>query len=137
MSNFMDEEKLMKQLRTPHSVNNALFSRFGVVCLDPQATVTAIHDIHSFQNVWRRERNPLARKDRMEKLYNLYLSISKTMSAFSIDHFRYIKSITPGYEKATMSNFLDDISELISAGILIVKTPTLDALKKIGAHVRI
>lgn len=66
----------------------------------------------------------------MKKLYNLYLSVSKNRSAISIEQIQYLKSITPGYEKTSTSIFLDDIVQLISAGVIIVQTPTIDYLQR-------
>ena len=126
----MNDEALLRRMRKPSEVNQSLYVRFGSVCLDTRATLTAVHDFESFQNLWRTVHNPSARKDRMEKLYKLYLTVSKITSAFSIEQFRSLKATVPGYDKVSMSFFLDDIAELISAGVLIVNTPTIDELKK-------
>lgn len=125
----MNREVLLRRMRKPSEVNQALYSRFGSVCLDSQAMLMAVHDFESFRNLWRTVRNPSARKDRMEKLYRLYLAVSKVSSAFSIEQFRYLKTTVPGYERVSMAFFLDDIAELISAGVLIVDTPTINELK--------
>lgn len=126
----MNKEVLLRRMRKPSEVNQALYSRFGSACLDAEAMLMAVHDFESFQNLWRTVRNPSARKDRMEKLYKLYLAVSKVTSAFTIEQFRYLKTTVPGYERVSMSCFLDDIAELISAGVLIVDTPTIKGLKK-------
>jgi len=126
----MTRNELIKMLRK--DVPPILMTRFAPMCLDPRATVSAVHDFDSFQIFWRSVRNPSARRDRMKKLFDLYLAVSKTHSAFSLDQFRYLKTTVPGYEKVSMSLFLDDIAELISVGVLIVNTPTIDAIERLS-----
>lgn len=125
----MTLDELIKMLRK--DVPPILMTRFVPMCLDPRATVSAVHDFDSFRIFWQSVRNPSARSDRMKKLFNLYLAASKTPSAFSLDQLRYLKATVPGYEKVSMSLFLDDIAELISVGVLIVNTPIIDAIEKL------
>lgn len=126
----MTQQELIKTLRK--DVPPMLMTRFVPMCLDPRAKVSAVHDFDSFQTFWRSVRNPSARRDRMQKLFNLYLAVSRTPSAFSLEQFRYLKSMVPGYEKVSMSLFLDDIAELISVGVLIVNTPIIDAIERLS-----
>ena len=126
----MTRNELVKMLRK--DAPPILMTRFAPICLDPRATVSAVNDFDSFQIFWRSVRNPSARRDRMKKLFNLYLAVSKTPSAFSLEQFECLKTTVPGYEKTSMSFFLDDLAELISVGVLIVNTPILDAIERLS-----
>ena len=123
----MNRDELLKHLRPISSIKQSLYCRFGIACLDYRATLAAVHDFDSFKKIMS---NHCVRIDRMKKLYNLYLSVSKNRSAISIEQIQYLKSITPGYEKTSTSIFLDDIVQLISAGVIIVQTPTIDYLQR-------
>lgn len=125
----MNNAKSSAELRNHWSVPQPLYFRFGNACLDPRATIAAVHDFESFTRFWKSIRNR-PRTDRMQKLYNLYLTVSKCESALSNEQLNFLKTITPGYEKVSMTFFLDDLYELASSGIIIVKTPTLAFLKQ-------
>lgn len=119
-----------QKLLNPTSVDHMLYWRLGEACLDPIATIAAVHDFESFKLFWRSTHNCSARTDRMKKLYNLYLAVSKNESAISRDQFLFLKNITPGYEKVSMTFFLNDIKLLVDSGIIILKTPTIKSLRQ-------
>ncbi len=123
----MKPEKNEILLREPLSGEMPLVSRFRLVYRDPLATITAVNDFDSFVRICRS--NGIRRVDRMKKLYNLYLAISKTRLNLSMEHLRNFKATVPDYKDVSVSFFLDDIARLAAFGIVIIDTPSLKAIK--------
>ena len=122
----MKPEDISKMLLSPES--EALHRRFGKACTDPQATITAVHDFASFERVARVQKRR-TRIDRLHRLYGLYLAISSTQLPLSVNLLQKFKETLPDYTKVSMSNFLEDIDSLRKMGVVIVRTPLLDALQ--------
>ena len=116
-----------RTLREPFMGEMPLAFRFRQAYRDPQASITAVNDFDSFVRIFRS--NGRHRIDRLKKLYNLYLAISKTTLSLSMDQLRAFKATVSGYEKVSITFFLDDLKELASMGIIIVDTPTIKAIK--------
>lgn len=127
----MTEQELAKKLLSIGGADQILWSHFGNACLDSYATISAVNDFASFERLLNSKQRRKVRKDRLEKLYNLYLAVCKTRLALSKKLLEQFKDTIPGYENVSLFFFLDDICQLVSAGILIVNTPILDALKAV------
>lgn len=123
----MKQEDVEKMLRPAHTISDALYRRFGEACRDPEATIMAVHDFESFSraaNKWSRRR----RKDKLERLYGLYLAISKTRLALSVELLKRFKDTLPDYQNVSMFYFLEDLKELSDIGVIIVRAPLIEAL---------
>lgn len=114
-------------LREPLSGEMPLALRFRTAYRDPCASITAVNDFDSFVRICRSKRRH--RIDRLKKLYNLYLAISKTKLDLSLEQLRDFKATVPDYRNVSISFFLDDIAQLAAIGIVIVDTPNLKAIE--------
>lgn len=127
----MKRDEVARMLKPRDMLNDkelTLFQRFGEACRDPRATILAVNDFSSFERALNTERRK-TRKDRLQRLYELYLSISKTQLPLTIEDLTKFKTTLPGYQHASMFYFLQDVCQLHSAGIIIVRTPIINALK--------
>lgn len=120
----MTELDILKMLRPSGYGEESLVRRFGEACRDPHATITAVNDLDSFSRVIGKRR-----KDRLRKLYELYISISKTRLALSMENLELFKRSLPSYKRVSMFYFLEDLMILLRHGIILVDTPLLDALE--------
>lgn len=124
----MKQEDVARRLRPVGAISDALYRRFGEACRDPEATIMAVHDFESFSRVankWNRRR----RKDKLERLYGLYLAISKTRLALSVELLKRFKDTLPEYKNVSMFYFLEDLKQLSDIGVIIVRAPLLEALR--------
>ena len=129
----MNEREVWKMLRPIDSVDEIVWSHFGNACQDPHATIAAVNDFASFARIMNSGAKRKMRKDRLEKLYGLYLAISKTQLPLSKEILEKFRQTVPGYERVSLFYFVTDICRLRSAGVVIVSTPIMDALARARA----
>ena len=91
----MTEQELAKKLRSIGSADQILWSHFGNACRDPYATISAVNDFASFERLLNSRQRRKVRKDRLEKLYNLYLAVCKTRLAVSKKSLEQFKDTIP------------------------------------------
>ena len=105
------------------------YQNFGEACRDPRATILAVNDFDSFKRLFSERSTRKIREDRLQRLYSLYLALSKTKLAISRKSIDCFKSTVSGYERASLHYFVTDIKLLVSAGVAILSTPILDAIQ--------
>lgn len=125
----MTKEEISMMLRP--AKDEIIRTHFGQASCDPHATLMAVHDFESFSRVMNARFTRRTRSDRLRRLYQLYLAISKTRLSLSKHLLEQFKRTIPGYEHVSFFYFIQDIEELRSAGIVIVSTPILNALKAV------
>ena len=123
----MTKEEISMMLRP--AKDEIIRTHFGQASCDPHATLMAVHDFESFSRVMNARFTRRTRSDRLRRLYQLYLAISKTRLSLSKHLLEQFKRTIPGYEHVSFFYFIQDIEELRSVGIVIVSTPILNALK--------
>ena len=122
-------KKDYRRMLKPIKVGSLEFNNFGDACRDPQASILAVNDFESFKRVFAASSKRKTREDRLQRLYGLYLSLSKTRLAVSKEAIECFKAEVPGYERVSTSLFVKDILCLISHRVAILSTPVLDAIR--------
>lgn len=125
----MKKEDVQRMLRPDWATDEIIRSHFSDAYRDPHATIVAVHDFASFARVVNAGSRRRMRKDRLERLYQLYLAISKTRLPLASKVLEQFKATVPGYGHVSLFYFVRDIEQLRSAGVVIVSTPILDALR--------
>ena len=134
----MKRDELARMLKPLDAIGNeeaALLQRFGGACRDPNATILAVNDFESFERAYYKGGRK-TRVDRLRRLYGLYLSLSRTHCPLAMKSLQKFKETLPSYRRASMFYFLNDMYELHAAGIIILRTPVIDALKYADSYRR-
>ena len=126
----MNIEDVRRMLIPIDKVGSLEYNNFGDACLDPQATILAVNDFESFKRVFAANSTRKTREDRLQRLYGLYLSLSKVKLTVSKEAIERFKAAVPGYERVSLHYFVKDIKLLVSAGVAILSTPILDAIQR-------
>ncbi|MBR4523256.1 MAG: hypothetical protein IKO64_03350 [Kiritimatiellae bacterium] len=94
---------------------------FGLSGEDVDATCSAIHDFASFERRYREVyEDSRPRKHILQRLYRLYLAISKTRILFQIEHLKAFKDALPEFKNRNMTYFLNDLERLHAIGAIQV-----------------
>ena len=125
----MNIEDVKRTLIPIDKVGSLEYNNFGDACLDPQATILAVNDFESFKRVFAANSTRKTREDRLQRLYGLYLSLSKVKLTVSKEAIERFKATVPGYEKVSTHLFVKDILCLINHQVAILSTPVLDAIQ--------
>lgn len=127
----MKEEEVRKLLIPYETIDLTMRQHFGNASSDPDAALLAVHDFESFVRVIDRYKRRI-RQDRLRRLYQLYLSISRKRVKLSRENLEGFRREVFGYEKTSFFYFLKDIDILCRAGVIIVSTPILDAIEDVA-----
>ena len=101
------------------------YQNFGEACRDPKAAILAVNDFESFKRVFAERSVRKTREDRLQRLYNLYLALSKVKLVITKESIELFKSTVSGYERVSTHLFVKDILSLINSRVAILSTPTL------------
>ena len=118
-----------RMLIPPDKVGVLEYQNFGDACRDPQAAILAVNDFESFKRVFAERSVRKTREDRLQRLYSLYLALSRVKLIITKESIELFKSTIPGYERVSTHLFVKDILCLINHRVAILSTPILDAIQ--------